>query len=217
MLCHYAEWMNFVVDFLCCSFLILSFVPSFSFHGTVSFSIIFSTFSQQITYPSSKLMTAGVRRLIEFLLLWIYDKWFASCNQWLQYTHSVSLAHVQHKSIGTKRTPKLMYSFTSDEHFSFFNSSVFGFAETRREWKKSVRISIGHTLINQNERDRMTCLCMQMKAKQWWFFVFFKFRCASCAQDISRQRNLSNKQTAIQNERNEGEREWDIWLDNRFL
>lgn len=29
----------------------------------------------------SKLMTAGVRRLIEFLLLRLYDKWFASCNQ----------------------------------------------------------------------------------------------------------------------------------------
>lgn len=36
--------------------------------------------NKQLT-PKSKLMTAGVGRLIEFLLLQLYDKWFASCNQ----------------------------------------------------------------------------------------------------------------------------------------
>lgn len=61
--------------------LCLSFGSIWSIVVSLTFSALsFPNISNKITYPT-KLMTAGVRRLIEFLLLGYDDKWCTSCNQ----------------------------------------------------------------------------------------------------------------------------------------
>lgn len=91
-------------------------------------------------------------------------------NTLIQF-HSLTYTQIHRHKTHTKINVFLFKRWV----FFIFPSSVLYLVElkSRREKKKSVQISIGHTLINQKERDRMTCLCMQMKAKQWWFLVFY--------------------------------------------